>query len=220
MKKAVIFGSTGLTGSALLNLLLTNNQYDWIICFVRKDNHSENNKLSYVTTDFSSMDSYENMFENADVYCCLGTTIKQVGYDKEKFKSADLYTPLQIAEAAKRFNSNQFLIISAMGANSKSSVFYNRVKGELHDKLLSIDSPALHVFQPSLLLGNRKEKRTGEKIGTILSAILNPIMIGGLKKYRGIHVATVAKAMANIASQNIPGNHFYTSDKIQELGNA
>ncbi len=220
MKKAVIFGSTGLTGSALVDLLTLNNQYDSIICFVRKETRSENKRVSYITTDFSSLDLYDHLFESADIYCCLGTTIKQVGYDKEKFKLADLYTPIKIAEAAKNFNSNQLLIISAMGANSKSSIFYNRVKGELHDKLKLIQLPSLHVFQPSLLLGDRQEKRGGENIGKILSAILNPLLIGGLRKYRGIHVNTVAKAMAKIASQHIAGDHFYTSDKIQELGNA
>lgn len=220
MSKALIFGSTGLTGSALLELLLRNDQYSELVCFVRKESSSAHNKLRYIKTDFSDLDKHANEFEKTDVYCCLGTTIKKVNYDKEKFKEADLYTPLKIAECVKKYHANQFLIISALGANSKSRIFYNRVKGELQEKLLSLHISSLHIFQPSLLLGDRKEKRIGEEIGAVFSKLISPLLTGRSKKYRPIKVTAIAKAMAKVAGENKQGEYIYTSDLIQKMADA
>ncbi len=220
MNKAIIFGSTGLTGSALLDLLLDQKYYSKITCFVRREIISMSSELRYITTDFKDLDKYEKEFENADVYCCLGTTIKKVNYDKEKFKEADLYNPLLIANCVKKFNAKQFLIISAMGASSSSSIFYNRVKGELQEKLVALKLNSLHILQPSLLVGDRTEKRAGEKFGEIILNLTKPFLIGGLKKYRAIKVSAIAKALLILAKEQKQGEYIYTSDLIQQIADA
>ncbi len=220
MSKALIFGSTGLTGSTLLQHLLKEKYYSEIVCFVRREITSANAGLKYIVTDFRDLESHGKEFENADVYCCLGTTIKKVNYDKEKFKEADLYTPLLIAGCSQKYNANQLLIISAMGANSKSSIFYNKVKGELQDKLFAIKLNSLHILQPSLLVGDRIEKRAGERIGEIILKLTKPLLIGGLKKYRAINVSAIAKAMLKLAKEHKQGAYIYTSDLIQQIADA
>ena len=220
MSKAIIFGSTGLTGSALLKHLIEDKYYSEIVCFVRKDIKSTNTEVKYITTDFKDLQKFGNEFENADVYCCLGTTIKKVNYDKEKFKEADLYNPLLIANCVKKYNSQQLLIISALGANSRSSIFYNRVKGELQDKLFTLKLHSLHILQPSLLVGDRIEKRAGERIGEIVLNFCKPLLIGSLKKYRAIKVSAIAKAMLKLAKEHKKGEYIYTSDLIQQIADA
>ena len=220
MSKALIFGSTGLVGSALLHHLLDEKYYAEIVCFVRREIKSTNTNLKYIVTDFKDLESYGKEFENADVYCCLGTTIKKVNYDKEKFKKADLYNPVLIADCAKKYNSTQLLIISALGANSRSSIFYNRVKGELQDKLFTIKLNSLHILQTSLLVGDRVEKRAGERFGEVILNLFKPLLIGGLKKYRAIYVSTIAKAMLKLAKEQKKGEYIYTSDIIQQIADA
>lgn len=216
-KRAVLFGASGLTGSALLPMLCNNDDYSEVICFVRKQIHHLHDKQQNILTDFSDLDKHAAMFQNADVYCCLGTTNKNVNNDKDAYREADLHRPMRIAMLTKNNGGNQLLIISAMGANVNSSIFYNRLKGELQNKLMEMNLPGLHIFQPSLLLGDRKENRPGEKFGKVMMAILQPILIGGWKKYRAIHVNAVAKAMMTTAAKQQTGNHIYTSDKIQQI---
>ena len=220
MKKAVIFGSTGLTGSVLLQHLIDTKYYTEIVCFVRREKATAEAGAKYIVTNFSDLDTYGAEFENADVFCCLGTTIKQVNYDKEKIKEADLYNPLLIANCVKKYNANQLLIISALGAKSNSSIFYNRVKGELQDKLLALKLNSLHILQPSLLVGDRIEKRAGEKVGEVILNLMKPFLIGGLKKYRSIKVTTIAKTMLKLAKEQKQGEYIYTSDLIQQIADA
>ncbi len=218
MKKAIIFGSTGLTGSALLDLALPDADYSTVICFTRKPLPVIHEKLQNIVTDFTNLDAYGNLFQNAVVFCCLGTTIKAAGYDKEKFKEADLYRPLLIAETAVKCNSDQVLVVSALGADKNSRLFYNQVKGELDERLQELPLLSLHIMHPSMLMGRKKNIRFGERAGEILSAVLSPLMMGGAKKYRPISATTVARAMLRIAGLHKKGKYIYPSDQLQELG--
>lgn len=220
MKKAIIFGSTGLTGAALLQQLLENSGYQQVNRFLRTPDSLAREKLITIITDFTDLDAHANTFSEADVFCCLGTTIAKVNFDKEAFKQADLYRPMQIAEAAKKFGANQFIIISALGANKNSSIFYNRVKGELEEQLKQLQLPAVHIMHPSLLLGERREKRKGEGIAKVLTTLFRPLMFGPLKKARPILASDVAKAMIRIAEKNNTGYHIYPSDQLQEIADA
>lgn len=218
--RAIIFGASGLTGSTLLSLLCEQEYYAEVICFVRKQIHNIHDKQRNILTDFNDLESHAALFQHADVYCCLGTTNKNVNNDKEAYREADLYRPLRIAKLLKANNGKQLLIISAMGADENARIFYNKLKGELQRKLIEMQLPCLHIFQPSLLLGDRREHRSGEKFATALMAFIQPMLVGGWRKYRAIHVKSVAKAMFVKAKQSGSGNHIYTSDIIQQIADA
>lgn len=116
----------------------------------------------------------------------------------------------------KKQGAEQFLVISAMGANKDSKVFYNRLKGEMEAALQELGDPCLRIIRPSLLLGPREEFRLGEKIGGVLAPVLKPILLGALMKYRPVEAEKVAQFMVKIArDEPIVGIHFYESNLIE-----
>lgn len=207
-RKAFIVGATGLVGNELLLQLLQSDTYDSVTILVRKPISIQHSKLTQKVIPFDELSSYEELFAVQDVYCCLGTTIKKAG-SQDAFKKVDYEYPLQAATLSKKQRVDQFIVISAVGANSKSRIFYSRVKGELEDALQRLQFPSLHIFRPSLLLGERKEFRFGEKIASIISPILSPLFIGTFKKYKPIQANELAQAMLRIASSNRKGNNVY-----------
>lgn len=142
--------------------------------------------------------------------------MKKAG-SRAAFREVDYTYPLEIARLSSLANARQFLIITAMGADSDSSFFYNRVKGDLENALQQLQLPALHIFRPSLLLGNRQEYRRGEAFGARLSPLLVHLMIGPLRVYRPVQASDVAAAMLHVSLQEIDGNHVYPSDEISRL---
>ena len=214
-RKALIVGSTGLIGGYCLQSLLDNPNYSEVTALVRKPILKTHRKLNTVVTKFDK--NLENELSNIqvhDVYCCLGTTIKKAG-SQQAFKEVDLSLVVSIAELMRKQGAEQFLVISALGANKDSKVFYNRIKGEMEQALEELDYPCLHIFRPSLLLGKREEFRLGEKIGVILTPVLKPFLIGSLKKYAPVEAESVAHFMVKVATeQPISGVHVYESDMI------
>lgn len=200
-KTALVAGATGLVGRQLVDQLLQSDYYSEIRVLVRKPTEKKHPKLAEVLYDFNQPDAQQ--VQGDDVFCCLGTTMKKAG-SKEAFTRVDHNYPLQIARAAKQNGAAQYLIVTAMGADPDSSFFYNRVKGNVEDDLKKVGFAALHIFRPSLLLGNREEKRLGEKIGETVMRIFNPVMVGPLKKYRAIDAAKVAQAMLVAAQDPLP----------------
>ena len=160
-KTALIAGASGLTGGYLLNLLLESPEYSSVIAYVRKSSGLTHPKLKEIVVDWETL---QEPVAAEDIFCCLGTTIKKAG-SQEAFRRVDYNYPLQLAQLQYRGGSQQFLLVSAMGADAKSSIFYSRVKGELENALQSIGYKSLHIFRPSFIAGPRKESRTGEKIG-------------------------------------------------------
>jgi uncharacterized protein YbjT (DUF2867 family) len=216
-KKALILGASGLIGSHLLTLLLQDDAYTTVRILVRNPIDKKHAKLEQVKVDFNYLQYYKASFSVDDVFCCLGTTIKKAG-SQEAFYKVDATYPFEAAKLAKQQGSHQYLIVTAMGADKNSRIFYNRVKGEVEEKIDSLQFPSFHIFRPALLLGERHETRTGEAIAQKIMPLFNFLMIGGLKKYKPIEGSKVAQAMLKIAKQQISGKHIYASDQLQELG--
>lgn len=213
-KTALLAGASGLTGGYLLNLLLESPEYSTIIAYVRKSSGLTHPKLKEIVVDWETL---QEPVAAEDVFCCLGTTIKKAG-SQEAFRRVDYNYPLQLAQIQLRGGSQQFLLVSSMGADAKSSIFYSRVKGELENALQSIGYKSLHIFRPSFIAGPRKESRPGEKIGLAIFSILSPLFIGPLKKYAPIQAEHIARAMLQAAQKNQPGIKVYDSAVTDELG--
>ena len=151
-----------------------------------------------------------------DVFCCLGTTIAKAG-SRDAFRKVDFEYIVGLARNARKAGAKRFLVVSSLGANAHSAVFYSRVKGETEQALQAIGFRELHLFQPSLLLGNRHESRMGERIGIAATTFITPLMLGPMRKYRPIEAQAVARAMWKTAWANRRGNHVYPSEKIVVL---
>lgn len=213
-KTALIAGASGLTGGYLLNLLLESTEYSTVIAYVRKSSGLTHPKLKEMLVDWETL---QEPVAAEDVFCCLGTTIKKAG-SQEAFRRVDYNYPLQLAQLQFRGGSQQFLLVSAMGADAKSSIFYSRVKGELENALQSIGYKSLHIFRPSFIAGPRKESRPGERIGLAIFSLLSPLFIGPLKKYAPIQAEFIARAMLRTAQKNEQGTKVYDSAVTDELG--
>lgn len=151
------------------------------------------------------------------MFCCLGTTIKVAG-SKEAFYKVDYTYVIESARIAKSMGVAGFSVVTAMGSNSKSRIFYNRVKGEVEASLQSLGFPSLQIFRPSLLIGERKEFRRGEKIGAAISSAFSFAFIKGLKKYKPVQGSLVAKSMLAYAKSQKTGLEIIESDKMNNYG--
>lgn len=215
-RTAIVAGSTGLVGQEIVKLLIKDTSYSRIIALGRSKLKFEHSKLESILVDYAKLDTIEAYCSRADVYCALGTTIKKAG-SQENFRRVDYEYPLQLAKKAKAHGAAQLLIVTAMSANKTSSIFYNRVKGEVESALQQLEMPTLQIFQPSFLLGERQEVRLGERIAGKMIAILPFLFVGKLRKYGPIHAQTVAQGMIHAAKQNLIGLHIYESNQIEEL---
>jgi uncharacterized protein YbjT (DUF2867 family) len=214
-RKALIIGATGLVGGFCLQALLDDPNYSEVIAFVRKPLLKTHRKLKTIITTFEHLEPEISNIQVNDVYCCLGTTIKKAG-SQEAFKRIDHTLVVTVAELTKKQGAEQFLVVSALGADKDSKVFYNQVKGEMESALQKLGYPCLRVMRPSLLLGPREEFRLGEKIAVILTPLLKPILLGSLKKYRPIEAEKVAQFMVKVAREEpIAGVHIYESNLIK-----
>lgn len=219
-KTALVAGATGLVGGDLVKLLLADEAYAEVVALVRKPAALlAGGKLTQVVTDWSDEHVTEVMREKgrgADVFCALGTTMKQAG-TKERFRKVDFDYPLLLGRLAERYGASAYVIVTAVGSDPRSVFFYSRVKGELEAELQRLSIPALHIFRPSLLLGNRSEVRPGEKLGERLSGLFASAMIGSWRKYRPIQAETVARGMAAAVKQRGGGVAKYEYEQITAL---
>ncbi|RFU62443.1 NAD-dependent epimerase/dehydratase family protein [Peribacillus glennii] len=215
-KSALIVGASGLVGSELLQILLNEGAYRKITAIVRKPLGIQHPKLEEKTVDFNHLDHYSEYFIADDVFCCLGTTIKKAG-TKEEMTKVDVGYPLAAAKLSFENGASKFLVISSMGADPDALVAYSRMKGMLEQELSKVGFQSLHIFRPSLLLGNRKEFRAGESAAGFLFPLLSFLLVGPLKKYKAIQAATVALAMYRAAQSGKKGKTIYLSDEIQDI---
>lgn len=213
MRRACIMGATGLVGGFCLNMLLQSKHYGEVISVVRKPSGISHPKLREIVVNFDNLQKHREELKANHYFCCLGTTIKKAK-SKENFKKVDYEYPLKFAEIAASHEAGAYSVITAMGADSKSMIFYNKVKGELEDKLKKVPIPSINILQPSLLLGERTEQRMGERIGSVIMEGTSFLMKGALKKYKAIDAVQVAKAMVSISIQENQGFNKYTSDKL------
>jgi uncharacterized protein YbjT (DUF2867 family) len=216
-KTALLLGAGGLVGGHCLQLLLEDEAYAKVIIWVRKPLALRHSKLEQAVVDFARLESHAEPANANDVFCCLGTTIKKAG-SPAAFRQVDFTYPFKIAKIAAANGAEQFLIVTALGANPQSSIFYNRVKGEIEAALTPLPFRAVHIFRPSLLLGERQEVRPGEKIAEKAAGAFSFLFRGPLRKYRPIPARVVAAAMIEVAKRNLPGVNIFESDRIQEVG--
>ncbi|MCF6242988.1 MAG: NAD(P)H-binding protein [Bacteroidales bacterium] len=214
-KIAAVFGATGLTGKSLLNQLIDNKNYAKILVFNRNLQNYNHDKIDELELDWNNIERIINQLIADDLFCCVGITIKKAG-SKEAFKQVDLQIPLTLAQIAENNKIKKLLVVSSLGANSKSRNFYLQTKGKMEEEVLKFNIPKIHFFRPSMLLGKRNEYRAGEEIGKIAMKIFNPLMISGLRKYKAIPAATVAKAMIKIANIDSP-KVIFNSDELWNL---
>jgi uncharacterized protein YbjT (DUF2867 family) len=214
-RKALIVGSTGLIGGYTLKYLYKDPAYSEVTALVRKPLLERHRKLKEVITDFTNLEKTLSSATANDVYCCLGTTIKKAG-SQENFSKVDFSLVVDVARVMKERGAEQFIVISAMGANSTSKVFYNRIKGEMEEALKGLGFPCLRIIRPSLLLGHRKEFRFGEKVAILMSPFWKLFLVGSLKKYAPVEAEAVARFMVKVAhDEPVLGTHIYENDQIR-----
>jgi len=216
-KTAVVAGSTGLVGKQLVKILADSGEYDSVIALVRKGSNFIHDDVFTVEVDFRNLAEQSDELQGEDVFCCLGTTMKKAG-SKERFYEVDHTFPLELAHIVKMNGCRQFSIITAAGADKKSLFYYNRVKGQVETALKDLSFESIHIFRPSVLMGERDEKRRGEQLVAILTKVLNPLLVGPLRKLRAIKAEVVARAMYHANQRRKPGIHIYESNEIQRLG--
>ena len=213
LRTAVIAGATGLTGGQLLSQLLTDTRYAGVTALVRKASLPAHQKLTQQVVDFAAFPAFQPA---DDAYCCLGTTIKKAG-SPDAFRKVDFEFVINFARVARQCHAKRLMVISALGASARSAVFYSRVKGEMENALREIGFEALHIFQPSLILGERKEQRPAERFGIAAVSTMSALMLGPLRKYRPIESATIARAMIMAAFSKDDGVSVYPSDTIEKM---
>lgn len=206
---ALLLGATGLIGSFLLERLVRSSIYARVSVWLRRPLTKPHPKLQVQIIDFERLEQHH--VEAEDVYCCLGTTLGQAG-SREAFRRVDLDYPVALARAAARDGAQRLLVVSALGADPRSGVFYNRVKGEMEVAVRAAGVPKTWIFRPSLLDGPRTESRPGERIGLAIARVLGPL----LGRYRPIHADLVAAAMLGVTEQDLPAQSF-ESERIRAL---
>lgn len=211
-----IIGATGLVGHELLLILSHLQQVTTVKAVTRTPLGKVPAHTDNIIMSLDKLGDYTEHLKAQVFICCLGSTIKKAG-SQEAFAKVDRDYVIEFAKIAEKVGAQKLLVISAMGANSSSKVFYNRTKGEMELALRNLKIPQIEIFRPSLILGHRKDARTGEDFAQKLSPLFNPLLVGPLKKYRAIKATDIAKSMA-IATLNFrPGFYIYESDEIQRI---
>lgn len=198
-KTALVFGSSGLTGTSLIRLLIEDVDYSNIKLFVRKSLAITHPKIEQIiiTNHFKPSDIQEKLVGD-ELFCCIGTTMKKAG-SKEAFEEVDLNIPVQLSQVAAKNSIQKFFVISSIGASSKSGNFYLRTKGKMEEQVQLAGIEKVYIFRPSLILGERHEKRFGENLGKIFYKVLSFAFIGPMKKYKGIEAESIARTMIQVA---------------------
>ena len=217
MKTALVFGSTGLVGGHILYKLIKNENYNKIKLFVRSEIIINDLKVEIVKTDFNNMEKHKEEMTGDHCYFCIGTT-KQNSPDKDKYRRVELDLPKQIAQITKSNSVNSFVFVSSGYADPNSSGDYLKFKGLVEEELKKLSFNKLGIMRPSFLIGDRKEKRLGEKLGIFVFKLLSPLFLGPLKKMKPIQSEKVAKAMIKISNGEFE-QQIFESNEIVEISN-
>lgn len=210
---ALIAGATGLVGGHCLSELLVSDAYAEVIVVARRALEVEHPKLRVVRSDLGALDHAGQELRANDVFCCLGTTMARAG-SREAFRKVDYEATVRLARVARQQGATQFLVVSSAGADSESISFYARVKGETEQALTREAYPTLVILRPSLLLGERRERRPAERIAQRISRRVSPAMVGPLRRYRPIEAAHVGRALVRLATAGLTGTHVIESERI------
>ncbi len=216
MKKAILFGATGFIGSNLLEELLNNSDYEQVTVVVRKKIDKIHPKLKVIIGDFQSLTNLKNEIIADDVFITLGTTKKNTPDQKEYYQIDHDY-PVLATKLAKENGAKSVFIVTAIGANPNSKIFYSRMKGEVERDILALDMDFTHIFEPSMILGNRTENRPSEKIFQGITKFINPLLGGSLSKYKGIEGKEIAIAMNKASKKQTEKAKVYQWKEMKEL---
>ena len=215
MKTALIFGSSGLVGKNLLNQIINNSNYSKVKIFVRSSLEISDPKVEIINTDFKDLQKIKNLIIGDDCFFCIGTT-KKNSPDKNEYRRIELDLPKKIAQISKSNDIRSFIYVSSGFADPNNSGDYLKFKGLVEEEIKSLNFEKIGILRPSFLLGNRKEKRVGEKIGIFIFKLLSPLFVGPFKKMKPIHSEIVAKAMIQIANEDIQ-QIIFESNEISDL---
>lgn len=211
-RTAIILGATGLTGSHLLELLLDDSDYDCVKVFTRQKLKISHPKIEEHVVDLLKLSAYVNDFTADVVFCCIGTT-KAKTPDKELYRAIDYGIPVEAAKLCKQNSIKYFIAISALGAKANSKVFYNQLKGEMERDVLALQIEHTHLLQPSLIVGDRKEKRTGEDFFKHIMQIVGFLIPA---RYKMIDAKLIAQAMLQMARKSSK-EQIIPSDRIKSI---
>ena len=217
-KTAIILGITGVTGSLLAKHLFDDERFEKVISFHRRPSGLQHPKLEEHVIDMFELEKHQEAFKADVVFCCVGTTQSKTS-DRETYKKIDYGIPLAAAKLCVTNDIKRLIVISAMGADPESRVFYNRLKGEMERDVLVIKPNNTYFLEPALLAADREEKRTAEKIGIAVFKVLNPFLIGPLKKFRSIKPEALVKTMLYLTFNTYEDARI-PSDEIQKLADA
>jgi len=214
---ALVIGSTGLIGQELCEKLALNEKYSVIYAIVRKRFNFHSQKIKQIICDNNNYAEVIPTSIQVDQYfVCIGSTKKKTP-NKKQYRLIDLEYPLGVGRLIKNNGCSSCYLISAIGANSNSRNFYLSLKGEVEDSFIRLGFEQLHILRPSLLVGKRNENRIGEKLSAYLLKILNPFLLGKLRKYQSIQSTQVVEALISLASKKNSGYHIYSSDQIKKI---
>jgi uncharacterized protein YbjT (DUF2867 family) len=211
-RTAAVLGATGLVGEQVTRLLLGDARWGRVTTIGRRSPPIADAALVRVEGDILADGPWLDALAVDDVFCCLGTTIAKAG-SQAAFRAVDRDAVVRAATAARRNGATQLLVVSSLGADPRSRVFYSRVKGEMEAAVAAIGFRCCQVLRPSLLLGPRPERRLGEWVAALLMRPLGPL----LGRYRPIHRDTVAAAMVRVAAASPAGLNSYDSSAIAAL---
>jgi uncharacterized protein YbjT (DUF2867 family) len=207
-------GASGLVGGELLRLLADDPFYERVRAIVRRPLDPAPARAIVSVVDFDRPETYAEYLAVDDVFCCLGTTIEKAG-SREAFRRVDLEIPLSLARESRKAGATQYLIVTAVGADARSRVFYNRIKGDVENALREIDFPrGLKIFHPSLLLGDRADSRPAERAAAVVMRATRGIFAGPLARYRAIEAVDVARAMLRAAKRDGGGVEVYEGESL------
>lgn len=212
-----ILGATGLIGENLLSVLIRDDSYLKIKVIGRNPVVFNHPKIESSTINFQNREAFKNVLNGSDmIFCCTGTTLKRVRGNMEEYRRVDYDIPVTAAEIGEEIKCSAFLLVSSVGANSKSNNFYLKIKGEVEDNIKSKAIPSVYFFRPSVLLGDRNEFRTGELIGKKLMSAASFLLPDN---YKPIHAKEVAQAMACAGREKLPGIHVLHYNEIKNRQN-
>lgn len=217
-KTAIILGATGLTGRILLKKLIADTSYEKITLFSRRSVGNTSKKVQEHLINLFRLEESKDQFIGDEVFCCIGTTASKTK-DKKNYKAIDYGIPVNAAKLAIQNNIKTFIVISSMGANASSSIFYHKTKGEMEQDVLRLNLKNTYILRPSLIGGNRTEIRVGESIAKGIMNFLSPLFLGILKKYRIISPEKIATCMHQLAQKEVPQSIF-RSDEIATIANS
>ena len=212
-RTALLLGATGLVGGQVLQLLVEEDRWNHVVTLGRRALAPAAANHVHHVIDFDNIDGHAEHFACDGVFCCLGTTIKKAG-SEEAFRRVDFDYPVEAAHLAHAQGATQYLLVSSLGANSKSRFFYNRLKGAVEQALRGAGFASLGLFRPSLLTGDREEYRRSEAISAVGLTLAKPLLLGPFHKYRATPANTLARVMVDVAADSPTGATVYEADNI------